>query len=269
MAIVTISRQLGSLGDEVARSAADKLGYGYIEKNQISETLSKLGFSVSEVDKYDEKKPSVWQTLSIQKKLFAHLIQAAVYELAAKQNVVIVGRGGQMILKDVPGVIHVRIIAPYAERITRLMEQMKCEEKSAQRAIRQGDRDSSGYLSTYFDADLDNSGLYDLVINTRAITLDTGVKMITAAVEAFQTSKSPSVSEKLIDLALNQKARAALLGYDGVEIVNLVVEKGVATLSGLVRSPVIKEHCEKTIANIEGIESVNNQLNIADNTKIY
>lgn len=269
MAIVTISRQIGSLGDMLAKSAADKLGYKYIEKNQISETLSKLGFSVSEVDKYDEKKPSVWQTLTAQKRLFAHLIQAAVYELAATQNVVIVGRGGQIILKDLPGVLHVRVIAPYAARVARLMERMGCEEKNAQRIIRHSDRDSSGYLGTYFDADWDDSALYDLVINTRTITLDMGVRMIAGAVEALETTKSPSVSEKLNDLALTHKARAALLGFDGVEIVNLSVEKGVATLSGLVRSSVIKENCEKTLSNLAGIKSVSNQLNVADNTKIY
>ncbi len=269
MAIVTISRQAGSLGDEIARSAADKLGYRYIEKNQISETLSKLGFSVSDVDKYDEKKPSVWQTLSIQKKLFAHLIQAAVYELAKEQDAVIVGRGGQIILKDIPGALHVRVIAPYAERVTRLMEEMRCEEKNAQRIIRRSDRDSSGYLATYFDADWDDSALYDLVINTRTISPDTGVRMITGAVEALESAKSPSVSETLNDRALTHKARAALIAFDGLEIVNLVVEKGVVTLSGLVRSSVIKDNCAKTLATIEGIASINNQLNVADNTKIY
>ena len=269
MAIVTISRQAGSLGDEIARSAAEKLGCRYIEKNQISETLSKLGFSGSDVDKYDEKKPSVWQTLSIQKKLFAHLIQAAVYELATEQDVVIVGRGGQIILKDIPGAIHVRIIAPYGERVTRLMAEMRCEEKNAERIVRRSDRDSSGYLATYFDADWDDSALYDLVINTRTINQETAVRMITGTVEALETSKSPSVSEDLIDRALTHKARAALIGFDAVEIVNLVVEKRVVTLSGLVRSTAIKNHCSETLSNIEGIASVNNQLNVAENTKIY
>ncbi len=269
MAIVTISRQVGSLGDEIARSAADKLGYRYIEKNQISEILSKLGFSVSDVEKFDEKKPSVWQTLTVQKKLFAHLIQAAVCELVAEQDVVIVGRGGQIILKDIPGVIHVRLIAPYAERVARLMEEMSCEEKNAQRLIRQSDRDSTGYLATYFDADWDDSALYDLVINTRTITVETGIKMITGAVEALGSTNSLSVSENLNDRALTHKARAALIGFDAVEIVNLVVEKGVVTVSGLVRSSVIKDNCSKTLANIEGIKSVDNQLNVADHTKIY
>ena len=84
MAIITISRQAGSLGDEIAREAAQTLGYEYIEKVQISEILSRLGFSLSEIDKYDEKKPSVWQTLSAQKDLFANYIKAAVYELASR-----------------------------------------------------------------------------------------------------------------------------------------------------------------------------------------
>jgi len=270
MAIITISRQIGSLGDEIARSTAGALGYRYIEKNEISEALSKLGFSVSDVDRYDEKKPSVWQTLSIQKRLFALLIRAAVYELAANENVVIVGRGGQVILKDIPEVIHVRVIAPYSARVGRLMEQMRYEEKNAQWVIRQSDRDSSGYLNTYFDANWDDSDLYDLVINTRSITLNMGVEMITCAVGAHEIKKSSSVFERLNDLALSQRAKAALLEVAGVELSNVAVEKGEAFLSGLVRSSAVKTNCEKAISNIRGITSINNQLNVAkENTKIF
>ena len=270
MSIITISRQTGSLGDEIAKATAEKLGYKYIEKLQISKVLSKLGFSVSDVDKYDEKKPSVWQTLSMQKRLFALLIRAAVYELAAQENVVIVGRGGQVILKDIPEAIHVRIIAPYAARVGRLIEQKRYEEKKAQQVIRQCDRDSSGYLNTYFDADWDDSELYDLIISTRAITLDKGVELITSAVGIHEIKKSPSLFERLNDLALAQKARAVLLEVVGVELVNVVVEKGVGSLSGLVRSSTVMENCEKAISNIRGITSVNNQLNVAsENTKIF
>lgn len=270
MAIITISRQIGSLGEQIAKSTADKLGYRYIEKNQISEALSSLGFSVADVDKYDEKKPSVWQTLSTQKRLFALLIRAAIYELAAHENVVIVGRGGQVILKDIPEVFHVRIIAPYASRVSRLIEQKGYEEKKAQVVIRQSDRDSSGYLNTYFDADWDDSDLYDLIINTRAITLDKVVELITCAVGTHEIKKSASLFERLNDLSLTQKARASLLEIAGMELVNVVVEKGVGSLSGLVRSSTVMENCEKAISNIKGITSVNNQLNVAsENTKIF
>ena len=67
MAIITISRQTRSLGDEIAKATAEKLGYELVEKPHISKALSGLGFSVPDFDKYDEKKPTIWQTLSTQK----------------------------------------------------------------------------------------------------------------------------------------------------------------------------------------------------------
>ncbi len=270
MAIITISRQTGSLGDEIAKATAERLGYEYIEKSQISKALSSLGFSLSDIDKYDEKKPTVWQSLTMQKESFAHLIRAAVYKLAARKNVVIVGRGGQVILKDVPGVLHVRIVAPYATRVSRLMEQEAYEEKIAERIIRQTDHDSSGYLSTYFDMNVDNSQLYDLVINTRAMTLNESVELITRAVDADQIKEISLMSATLFDLALSNQGKAALLQIS-TELgwVDLEVKQGIATLSGVVSSPPVKIDCEKTVLKIQGIKSVDNQLKVRDiNTRM-
>lgn len=261
MAIITISRQAGSLGDEIAREAAQTLGYEYIEKVQISEILSRLGFSLSEIDKYDEKKPSVWQTLSAQKDLFANYIKAAVYELASRKDVVIVGRGGQVILKDIPGVLHVRITAPYGTRVNRLMEQRGYPENDVQRILRQRDRDSAGYLNTYFDANPDDTGLYDLIINTRTITLSESVELIAGAAGTVKIQENPPKSEQLFDLSLKHKAIAAILKITGGgELVNIEVEKGVVTLTGIVESSAAKNDCQKGILDIQGIVSVNNDL---------
>ena len=263
MAIITISRQLGSLGDEIARAAAEALGYEYIEKTQISEVLSKLGFSPSDMDKFDEKKPSVWQSLIMHKELFTHYIRAVVYELASKNNVVIVGRGGQAILKDVPGTLHVRIIAPYPTRVNRSMEEEGYEEKHIERLVRQGDRDSSGYLSTYFDMNWDDCALYDLIINTRIMDLRKSVELITCAADNIVLEESNQMSEMLYDLALNHRAKATLLHITGgTEWADLEVENGIATLSGLVRSPDIKNDCEKALLDIEDITAVNNHLGV-------
>ena len=261
MAIITVSRQTGSLGDEIARVTAEKLGYGYIEKSQISKALSALGFSLSDIEKYDEKKLSIWQNLTTQKKLLAYLFQAAVNELAARGNVVIVGRGGQVILKGVPGVLHVRIIAPSAIRIKRLAEKNQFEEKTAERFTRQHDLDSSGFLSTYFGTSWDDSELYDLVINTRAMTLNESVELIVHAVDADLIRNSPNVLESLYDRALGHKGKAALLKISReLEWINLEVKQGVATLSGIVESSELRYKCEQTISNIKDIRSVENQL---------
>ncbi len=264
MAIITISRQIGSLGDEIADAVADKLGYEQINKSQIGEILSRHGFTESEVDEYDEKKPSIWHTLTTKKNIFAYLIEAAVYELAARDNVLIVGRGAQIILKDIPGTLHVRIIAPYADRVRRVMEQLGCEEKNARRMIHRNDRDSSGYISTYFDADLDDTYLYDLVINTRKITMTSTIELIRQAVGADGFKKSLLVREKLNDLALTRKGLAALLEVRDMETANLSVEKGTASLSGMARSIAAREACEQALLNIEGITTVENHLGLFD-----
>jgi len=263
MAIITISREVGSLGDEIAEAVTEKLGYQHIEKTQISDVLSKFGFSPSDVEKFDEKKPSMWQSLIMHKELFALYVRAVVYEVASKKNAVIVGRGGQVILKDIPGTLHVRIIAPYATRVNRSMEHAGYEDKYAQRLIRQSDRDSSGYLSTYFDTDWDDSTLYDLVINTRAMNLNKSVELITCAVDNAMLEKSDQASELLDDLALNYRAKAILMKITGgTEWADLEVDKGIASLSGLVRSVELKIDCEKALLNIEGIKSVNNHLGV-------
>jgi len=141
------------------------------------------------------------------------------------------------------------------------MEQRGYEENNVQQIIRQRDSDSSGYLNTYFDANWDDSDLYDLVINTRAMTVNKSVEMITCAVEVDEIKESPQMSEVLYDLALKYKAKAAILEFvSGGDWVDLDVEKGVASLSGFIRSSAQKNDCEKAILNIQGIKSVNNQL---------
>lgn len=190
-----------------------------------------------------------------------------MYELAARNNVVIVGRGGQMILRNVPGALHARIIAPFKTRVRRVMKENECEEKIAERMVRQHDRDSSGYLSTYFGINWDDNELYDLVINTRAITLNQGVALLAGAADTRHIEESPPVSQYLYDLALSHKGKAALLAISkDLEWVELEVKQGVVTLSGIVDSTAIKHNCQKTILNIKGIKSVDNQLIVRDSS---
>ena len=261
MSIITVSREKGSYGDEIAKAIAEKLGYRYIDKSQISKVLSRLGFALSDIDKFDEKKPSIWQSLTIQKKLFAHFIRAAVYELSARNNVVIVGRGGQVILQNIHDTLHVRVIAPFESRVRRLIDE-GYEEDDAHRLIRQSDLDSAGYLHSYFDADWNDSDLYDLVINTRSVTLGGAVEIINCAAAVQEGDEVHHDFEMLNDLALGQRANGILLEAVGDEGVILVVENGIASLTGLVRSSAVKQNCEKTVEQIPGISAVDNRLNV-------
>jgi len=121
MSTITLSRQLGSLGTEIAREVAEKLNYAYVDKEKMGKIVAAFGFGLLEVEKFDEKKPPFWDSLSLQRTHFLHALQAAIYDFARKGQVVIVGRGGQVLLRNLPGVLHVRIFAPFDLRVKRLV----------------------------------------------------------------------------------------------------------------------------------------------------
>lgn len=263
MAIITISRQLGSLSDEIARTVANELSYDYIDKPEIVEALADHGLRVHE--KFDQKGLSFWESFSHQKRKLLYLIKAVLSDFAKKGNVVIYGWGTQVLFDDLPGVLRVRITAPFEVRIKRLVLQKMYDERNAEKTIRKSDRDSAGYISSFFKANLEDKDLYDLIINTRTISVNTAVELIINTLGAHEFKVSfKETAEKLADLALTQKAQAVLLEIPGLRATNLSVEKGAANLSGAARSLAAIEACEKAVSNIKGITKVNNQLEVFD-----
>jgi hypothetical protein len=99
MSVITISRQLGSLGTEIARGVAEELKYEYADKEMVGEIMAGYGITAPEMDKFDEKRPPFWDSLSLQRTNFLHALHAAIYDFARRGQVVIVGRGGQQIPK--------------------------------------------------------------------------------------------------------------------------------------------------------------------------
>ena len=265
MSIITISRQLGSLGTEIAQEVAIKLNYEHVDKEKIGEIVANFGFGMLELEKFDEKKPPFWDSFSFQRTNFLHAIQAAIYDFARKGQVVIVGRGGQVLLRNLPGTLHVRIFAPFDLRVKRLVWSKRADEKYAVRMLRQIDHDSEGYIQSFFHFDWNDASLYDLLINTEKLSQTTAVQLIIDSVlsQEIQAGEEKG-KEKLADLALAQKVEAKLIPLlgSGLQRVEIRVEKGVVFLKGTVLSPVLKETCERTVTALEEVEHVENQLSV-------
>ena len=259
MSIVTISRQLGSLGMEIAQGVAEKLSYEYVDKKKVTEALAPYGLFAPDVEKFDEKKPTFWDSLEIQKKKFLHALEAVIYDFAGKGNVVIVGRGGQVLLKDLPGVLHARIIAPFEIRLKRILATEGGGEKKASRGLHQSDRDSAGFLRSFFDVDWDDRNLYDLMINTEKLSAETGVKLIVESISSPEIQEGgKGVDAKLIGLAITQKVEIVLMGIIGIgfQNVGVQVKEGVVHLNGLIASDVLKADCLHAVGRIEGVNGV-------------
>ena len=265
MAIFTVSREAGSFGTEIARAIAQKLDYEYFDREKIEQALVDRGVPMPEVEKFDEKKPPFWLSWQIQSRRFLHSIQAAVYDFARRGNTVIVGRGGQILLRDIPGAAHLRFTAPFPTRVARVMAQEKVDEKQAVRLIHRSDRDSAGFLRFFFEVDWQDSALYDLVINTQRISAGTAVEIISKLAESPEIlAGARAAAEKLTDLSLGQKVEEVLLDLLGLNIrlVHIQVERGVVTLKGSAVSGVDLENVQRAVARIEGVAEVDNQLSV-------
>jgi len=109
---------------------------------------------------------------------YAKLVHQVIGEYAEKGNVIIVGRGAQIVLRDFPGALHVRLHAPLEVRILHLMERLGLERKEAERQIHQSDKERQRYLKHFYNAAWDDPVLYHLTINTGKIAADWATQVI-------------------------------------------------------------------------------------------
>jgi cytidylate kinase len=213
MAVVTLSRQVGSNGDEIARQVCDLLGYSYFDKRLMIEVASDVGLCDHEVVDFSEENYKVQDFLSrlfgsrsrpvkdllvreekhgVVDPLTAHkldetrcadLVRRTVLSAYDTDDMVIVGRGGQAILKDKPGVLHVRVVAPPEVRIQRLRAQGIAGIAKIKVTLDQKDRATAEYLKRFFDIEWDDPALYHLVLNTGLFEVDAAAQIIAEAVQ--------------------------------------------------------------------------------------
>jgi cytidylate kinase len=103
---------------------------------------------------------------------------------AREGNVLVVGRGGQALLRKHSGALHVQIVAPLAERIRIVADREGLEWRAAQSRVRASDRARTDYVRRYHGVDRLDSTLYHIVINTSKVAVDTAVALIVMAQQA-------------------------------------------------------------------------------------
>lgn len=235
MAIITISRQMGSGGIPIAHKAAEKLGYTLVDGDAIMEVADQYGLTRESIELADEKPPHFSEKLDRKHETALHLIELIILEYALKGNVIIYGRGGQDLLNGIDSVLRIRIIAPFEERVERWSEREWLDPDRARMLIRKNDQQRAGFIKYYFDRDWDDPLGYDVVINTQRLTEDTAVRVICDAIKDRNLVESKTENKKaLADLILRKRIEIAICAAGGIEhdLLEIAVADGVATLGG-------------------------------------
>src|SRR5688572_21424911 len=112
MSIVAISETVGSQGTELGRVLAAALGWEFADREMITKAAESFGEGVSERRHATEDEPTHWDRFRESQQRYATYGEATVLEMAARDNVVLVGRASTVILRDVQHAVRARVIAP-------------------------------------------------------------------------------------------------------------------------------------------------------------
>lgn len=190
MAVITISRQMGSLGCDVADEIARCLNYRLVWREVINEAASRAGVPEMALATIDELDLLGIRPSPEDRKAYHNAVREIMRELAAEGNVVIVGRAGQVILRGVEGTFHVKLFAPLDLRVERIAARHNLSPEAARKQVENSDKARTRYLRQYYHASWDDPNLYDLLINTARMSSITAAEIVCRAL-GYKTEEKP------------------------------------------------------------------------------
>ena len=212
MAILTISREFGSGGRDIGRAAADAMGYEYIDRKKILEDMAKEGkLWEQKAEHFDENFPELWERKDWAYKGFVALNQSHFMERAVKGNVVLIGRGGNFLLKRFPMVLSIRIVAPMDQRIERVATREGINSENAQWLIEKADEEMSKAVYLIYGRNWDDPKEYHMVFDTSKQGQDEIIALVRKGLTEKEQFNTPETRQTLELRALAEKIKAAIL----------------------------------------------------------
>ena len=211
MAVISFSRQVGSGGHEIAQLVSERLGYQLLDRALMSKLGAEAGILTEGqlVDLSAERhhvggpfergtSMGTWNVLDIRayeasglgaEDRSAELVNKILLLAYEQGNIVVEGRGGQGLFRNKPDVLQVRVIAPIQQRVEYLMKRDGISADLARQKVKEADAAQADYIRRYFDADIYDATLYDLIFNTAKLPLEAIANAICDSVRLITSVK--------------------------------------------------------------------------------
>ena len=226
MAILAISRQMGSISQDLVRKIADVLGYKFIDRKMIRARMERNGFPAEKFNKYDEIKPSFFSFFSKDRENYVHYLTEAIYNECQDNDMkcVFAGRGAFHVLKNLPSSISVRIVADARTRIERAENEFSIDGASAKMKLLRSEMNKFNYYKIYFKLNITDETNFDHVIDTTNMDENEIISAITSFVKS-DVSESDEIASKIKidDLILGQIIVNLLFNAYDINVSNLKV----------------------------------------------
>jgi cytidylate kinase len=189
MNIITVSREYGAGGGEVARRLAEALGWELLDRELLHQAAAVEQVPDADLERLDEKALSLADRFRFHAphERYLHGLTEAVRQAAARGKVVLVGRGTRQLLGEVPSAFHLRLVAPREWRVRRMAQQQAWTPEQALARCLEVDRTRGRFTRYFFGPAAARPAQYDLVVNTGWVGLEDVVADVLALVRGRTT----------------------------------------------------------------------------------
>jgi cytidylate kinase len=208
MPIITISRGSYSRGRDVAEKLAQELGYECVSREIILEASEQFNIPEIQLVHAIEDAPSILNRLTRGMERYVAYVRAALLKRVQKGDVVYHGFAGHLLLRDVPSVLKVRIIASIEDRIREVVRRDGVSEDEARERIARADDERRKWSHHLYHVDPRDVSLYDIVLQIRAMTVEDAVGTIKLAAQLPPFQTTSEVRKTLEELAAKAEADA-------------------------------------------------------------
>jgi cytidylate kinase len=271
MAIITISRELAAFGDEIAHELVELLKYRLVDKQMLEDRMKSYGVVGRKLERYDERKPSLWASLSQDRDNYFHYLKTAMLCEAENGNCVFIGRGAGVIFGDVPGVLSVFLVAPAAVRRERVKSYFHCDDKRARQIVDQSDHDRTGFHRYFFDMDWKDPENYHLTLNTGHLHPAVSAEIIKSFLDHMLTEELEAQhSRRLKELILAQRVIHHIQYEKEIPIhfLEAAVSDGQLTLYGVANSQSLVETAVSAAREIPSVSSVQSEIQVVQDYSV-
>ena len=264
MPLVAMTREMGSLGKDVAAAVSARLNKPVVHYEIIDHLANKLRLRKSHVIRFLDGKANVWERLTTDKTSLSIFTADETLALAENAEVAVIrGWGSAHLLRPVPHVICVRVCAPMKLRVQRMMERLNTnDEDFVTNEILLSEEAHGAITRRHFGINWRDPEQYDLVLNTERVAVEECADEVMTLVNDAKFQETEQSRQMLANLALETHVRAALRADRRTRDfqVSITADRGGVLLAGAVERGLEPLHASEVALALPGVRAVKNEI---------
>ena len=267
MPLIAMTREMGSLGKDVAAGVAARAGKRVVYHEIIEPIANKMRLRKSHVERFLDGRSGIWERLTTDRTSLSIFTADETFRFLRDGSTgVIRGWGAVHLLRNIPHVIRVRVCAPLETRIARMMERLATDNRATVVSeIQMSEEAHTAITKRHFAVNWRDPELYDMVLCTERLSVEECVDEIEGMMRRKCFQETPESLRMADNLSAEWSVRSAMRRDERTKATDFTVhcDGGTATLSGVVDTEEETKAAAEVAAGVEGVNRVDNQLKAA------